>query len=703
MTIEALTSALGADASALQHSDQMSQILGEGSSGVVAKQPILPETHLATSAIEVPTTDSVSMADNMMPAMQLYAAQIRDLENRLSEQTLAVNDANHKPEGVQAFKFPDPQHGKSMMADPSVLAHPPEQLKAASSGSVLPGKRKHSNDPPTTETSEIDARHDAGNEKEFERSVPHQTLSKSTHSSLEETVASLSLQGFYELQVRQYSPLNAIENAIIESDDEPDTICEPDGELDSPGSSSDDTSQTSTPFPVDQVILHNTVDHLVSAYLANVASRQGVHRQQAETLENVPGSQGLRTDAAPAPGADSNLTVSNKTRERLEDVHETHDRAVSRKRKKTDQRKEEKVFACPYSKFDKRRYSAHNINEVCYRHCSSTFSVNIHRLKGHLYRVHQRPDYYCPRCFTIFDSRELLDEHSRAIVPCSIDDCPFGERMTYSQLEAIKKRTTTKDQVEIWYMIYEILFPGSSRPESPYWEEASPEGVEDFEQWFVGQHLVLHDIFATRVAQNLPRLPQEVRNILDTVLEECLSELARVRGRDFHLPPSEGGPSTWMAADFEIHGTTALEVAEEFDLLDAHTTAWKPRTSEAHIAEGGSDFQPELIADQDLHEVCELSNADQVTQNLPHQTQNSPWEELTAEDWAVADSSMPLVDTFGECWEALSHDPDFTTLLQHTQNDDEPPEVLEGAGCSNTQNGKGKAQEPCERSMDFDC
>lgn len=56
-----------------------------------------------------------------------------------------------------------------------------------------------------------------------------------------------------------------------------------------------------------------------------------------------------------------------------------------------------------------------------------------------------------------------------------------------------------------------------------------------------------------------------------------------------------------MPANMEIRRATALEVAQEFGLLNPHSAAWKPRTDEPDVAEDRSEFVPELIAHQDLH------------------------------------------------------------------------------------------------------
>ena len=50
----------------------------------------------------------------------------------------------------------------------------------------------------------------------------------------------------------------------------------------------------------------------------------------------------------------------------------------------------EKLYACPYCKHDRTKYSELNLLEKQYRGCSSGYWPDISRLKQHLYRVHWR-------------------------------------------------------------------------------------------------------------------------------------------------------------------------------------------------------------------------------------------------------------------------------------------------------------------------
>ena len=140
------------------------------------------------------------------------------------------------------------------------------------------------------------------------------------------------------------------------------------------------------------------------------------------------------------------------------------------------------IFACPYSKFDPGRYSVLNLSEAEYSKCSACCLRDISRLKQHLYRVHKRPAVYCMRCFQVSGGEDAVAElatHSRRSKEdlCNGDEeCPFAEKMTPDQFQRIKKRRKGEPPAQIWYFVFDTLFPGALSPPSPY-VEGLPEVV----------------------------------------------------------------------------------------------------------------------------------------------------------------------------------------------------------------------------------
>jgi hypothetical protein len=185
------------------------------------------------------------------------------------------------------------------------------------------------------------------------------------------------------------------------------------------------------------------------------------------------------------------------------------------------------LLACPYAKHDRARYSEMNRDEKNYRGCASKYLRNIARLKQHLHRVHCRPAHYCPRCYIEFPTEEGLQIHSRGTLCDVVDECPFEEKMTASQKLAVKRREMRKDPEQAWYDIFGILFPGADLPPTPY-TDGPHDGAEmgNFLDFFE------RDAPSRIVASAIPQIfgtncTREVQELVETVLESCLSELVQ--------------------------------------------------------------------------------------------------------------------------------------------------------------------------------
>lgn len=187
---------------------------------------------------------------------------------------------------------------------------------------------------------------------------------------------------------------------------------------------------------------------------------------------------------------------------------------------------ENRLLACPYTKFQPRRYSERNFTEKNYRGCSSCYLRNIPRLKLHLYRVHNRPRHYCPRCFSSFKSAEQLEVH---IVEglCQSIASPFPEKMTPDQVTAIKRREQGKNRVDAWFDIYGILFPGALLPLDPYIDSMDSEPIQNILALFEQE---APQILATEINTRMfgdAECTEEFRIFTDTVLEESISVLVQ--------------------------------------------------------------------------------------------------------------------------------------------------------------------------------
>ncbi|ROW00388.1 hypothetical protein VMCG_07222 [Cytospora schulzeri] len=127
---------------------------------------------------------------------------------------------------------------------------------------------------------------------------------------------------------------------------------------------------------------------------------------------------------------------------------------VSTKRKRTTDRKD--TFACPYSKKD----------PVRHRDCYGYVLSRVRDVKQHLNRCHKLP-HYCPRCNEIFDTEALRDSHNMLCTSTTRAARPDGttEEQRRQLSRKAEANTSMEDQ---WFGVWDILFPGTQRPKSPY-------------------------------------------------------------------------------------------------------------------------------------------------------------------------------------------------------------------------------------------
>jgi len=163
-------------------------------------------------------------------------------------------------------------------------------------------------------------------------------------------------------------------------------------------------------------------------------------------------------------------------------------------------------FACPYYKHD----------PLSHRRCSILILKTISALKQHLYRNHKRPEHYCSRCFKQFPQDIELTQHYRNGIECIVVSDKFGDRMTSGAFRNIQKRRSG-DCKEVWYGIYEILFPNDGKPTSPFADDQG--AVTHIYHIFV----ILGPQAVQLVAQQQLLLPEPTQAVFNQVAER-LSE-----------------------------------------------------------------------------------------------------------------------------------------------------------------------------------
>ena len=203
----------------------------------------------------------------------------------------------------------------------------------------------------------------------------------------------------------------------------------------------------------------------------------------------------------------------------------------SLKRKHSNDEHRTRLFAGPFAKLDPLKYSRENLEEPNYWNCGNCCLRDISRLKQHLYRVHSRPAYYCGSCFQAFKSREVLDQHTRQRPPCELTCPKYGDRMTDHQFQAIKRRVIRGDPYELWFHIFQILFPDGRKPLSPYVSVADAATINHFVtlfRWF-GPEEMMSMLSAREGRPSHPLLDLPTQAVVDEAFEIALPDYLRQR------------------------------------------------------------------------------------------------------------------------------------------------------------------------------
>ena len=290
------------------------------------------------------------------------------------------------------------------------------------------------------------------------------------------------------------------------------------------------------------------VEQLISDYISSWRSSHGNIRSRPSQQSTSTSRQArLGTPRSSGRSAPSAKSLGKRRREEDEDADADADADdipsgdEDRKRRRLSC-EVNRLFACPYAKYDPTRYSERNEVETNYRACSSKVLRNISRVKQHLYRVHMRPAQYCPRCGNEFERQDLLEAHFRETTTCDIQELSFQEKMTMEQRDAVHKRTPGKCPRKAWFEIFGILFPNARKPDSPYAETGSPAGVRDFLDYFQER---APQMLSALILQNTLLLGQYEQSMLDAAVEIAVPRLVQEFGSDFHrLPANESQESS---------------------------------------------------------------------------------------------------------------------------------------------------------------
>ena len=241
-----------------------------------------------------------------------------------------------------------------------------------------------------------------------------------------------------------------------------------------------ETDELSSELSEDELIAMTGPDEALSPFVDAVARRlldehrRATARQQAATRVLSPGTHG----EAPKDTHGSSLRLahgSDQQRSRsfckgkgraAKDQGQDSDDEGSRRRQPKKLRLND-----PPPKGKPKQLACHfwKLNPRAHRSCFRFTLEDTSRVKQHLKRKHT-PEYYCERCWAIFPDHGTHQTHVKVkVVTCPSRTCNFPE-ITYRQREALRIRSTSNTEEGRWFDMWDIIFPGSPRPPSPYIE-----------------------------------------------------------------------------------------------------------------------------------------------------------------------------------------------------------------------------------------
>ncbi|KAL9083948.1 MAG: hypothetical protein Q9165_008291 [Trypethelium subeluteriae] len=234
------------------------------------------------------------------------------------------------------------------------------------------------------------------------------------------------------------------------------------------------------------------------------------------------GDCGERASSGGSPGSNGLSSKHSKLPQKRKaddyergDKDEDEDNTRARPPTKKEDQGPEKLLACPFCKLKPRKYRS------CYKYTLR----DISRVKQHLRRCHGIPKY-CPSCYVTFGTEKVRDDHIRSR-NCQIAPSVDFECVSEEQRKLLEQRVSkSKSTVENWYTIFEILFPGTPRPSTPYVEGVLSEQLSEFQDFTMTEGpQIVNDLIQARIPPPLRPQECEVSAFVQTLFQDGVTAL----------------------------------------------------------------------------------------------------------------------------------------------------------------------------------
>lgn len=191
------------------------------------------------------------------------------------------------------------------------------------------------------------------------------------------------------------------------------------------------------------------------------------------------------------------------------------------------------TIACPFYLMDKDKY-----HTCLTRHKF----LCMEDLKQHLYTEHRQP-VFCPICRQTFPTYSAQNVHLRA-GGCHLRDGPVFQGMTDEQVDQVSAvRDRPLSAGDGWFDIWDIVFPGTTHPTSPWYAEAHELVVVHLRRfWEREGHRIIGEVMKRNNLQRY-EIQNEERNltwlyhaVLDRAVDKVLASM-KLRGDSFGNGP----------------------------------------------------------------------------------------------------------------------------------------------------------------------
>jgi len=241
----------------------------------------------------------------------------------------------------------------------------------------------------------------------------------------------------------------------------------------------------------------------------------------------------------------------------------------------------ETIFACPFWKE----------NPTAHRNCLRLQLKDVHRIKEHLYRNHYPTR--CFRCQRKFAGEEQLKTHQRSDSECEVNpEVHEAGTITTEQRKLLGARPKGKQTAEErWFLVWDIIFPGKRRPQSPYIYPGLSGELQSLREFFSSHG---NGIFERQLASQQARLEtvtgeaigdEQKRQLIDTWCEEVFRQWVGC-GNQLR---TDGGQERGDALQHQQTGSQEKSDSVNGDVVDLETPPTMDGEADGEILKHGFD------------------------------------------------------------------------------------------------------------------